>query len=385
MTKICRESQLQHLIALTLVDGIGPVTCRNLISFLGGAEEVLTEKRSKLEKIKGIGPVMSQKLSSVKNMRKAEEIIEYCLRHDVEILKCSDSKYPHELRAIHDAPLLLYKKGEMKFNEQPAIGIVGTRKPSEYGRKVAWKLGHFFAETGFSVVSGLAYGIDREAHLGAMAANGSTMAVLGHGIDRIYPGSHRRIADEMLERGGWVTEFFPGSKPEAGNFPARNRIIAGLSRALIVVEARKKGGALITARQAFDQDRLVYAVPGQLGNVASVGCNQLIRDQIAKLLYSPEEVLSDLEIELNYGRWKTDQAVLEKPVSGVEGVERGQVVRGGGPSAKATEEMDVLMKGDGVNLLEGNVNESTLNESLASVLQRELEGAGNQRPGNSLY
>ena len=314
---------LRDLVALTLIDGIGPVTCRNLIELSGSASGILFEKESHLAKIKGIGPGISKKITSSETLRKADGIIEYCDRNGIRIHSCRDDSYPRMLKTIHSAPLLLYQKGNVDLNEKISVGIVGTRKPSEYGRQVACRLGEYFSEVGFCVVSGLAYGIDMCVHESVLKSGGSTLAVLGHGVDQIYPKAHSRAADKMLELGGWITEFIPGTKPEARNFPARNRIISGISRALIVVEAKSRGGALITARQAFEQDRNVYAVPGPLGAVTSEGCNLLIRDQVAKLLYSGEDVILDMDVRLNYNldnrtmihhdiRHKTDSSIQDK-------------------------------------------------------------------------
>jgi len=297
----------QYLLALSLTKGIGPVTVKNLIAYCGSPEAVFSASKGKLMRTPGLGNEIVGRLQSVVHLERAEKELNFCTKHNIEILTYLDDAYPQSLKYIHNAPLVLFKKGKINLNAQPAIAIVGTRKATDYGQWMAEKFAQFFAEKRINVVSGMAYGVDIAAHRAVLKKAGKTTAVLAHGLDTLYPGSHAQKAREMLEAGGWVTEYFTGTKPEAPHFPARNRIIAGMSRAVVVVEASEKGGALITARNAFEQNREVYAIPGRVGDRYSVGCNALIRDQVAKLVVDPQEVLEDLDIQWQHHDDQTEQ------------------------------------------------------------------------------
>lgn len=287
--------QTMYLIGLTKIANLGPKTCRNLIAFCGGAEEVFRTPKSRLLKIPGIGRKTANTVTEASTVSAAEAELEFASKHGIEVISYVDDGYPAVLKASEGAPLVIYKRGELCLNSRPSIAVVGTRRPSQQGREWARRFARFFSLKGFNVVSGLAYGIDSEAHDTAISAGGVTTAVLAHGLDMIYPRQHYGKASRILETGGaWVTEFPSGTNPDAYNFPARNRIISGLCHATLVVEARKKGGAQITARFAFEQDREVYAIPGAIDSETSIGCNRLIRDQVAKLVTEPEEMMQDL-------------------------------------------------------------------------------------------
>jgi DNA processing protein len=299
-----------HLLALALTKGLGPVSVRNMIAYCGSAGAVFDAPKGKLMRAPGIGEHAVQLVRQAETLRRAEQEIAYCERHGVEVLTYLDASYPQPLKYIHDAPLLLFKKGEIDLNAQPAVAIVGTRRATDYGREWAERFATFFAEQEMNVVSGLAYGIDIAAHRAVLRHGGITTAVLAHGLDTIYPGAHRRKAQEMLARGGLLTEYLTGTQPDAPHFPARNRIISGMCRAVVVIEAASSGGALITAKAAFEQNREVYALPGRVGDRFSEGCNHLIRDHVAKLVTSPEEVLADLDIQWQQHSDQTEQLAL---------------------------------------------------------------------------
>ncbi|MFK7970856.1 MAG: DNA-processing protein DprA [Bacteroidia bacterium] len=302
------------LLALSLVPKLGPVTARNLIAWCGGPREVFDAPRSKLLRIPGIGHKLVDNLNKKDLFIRADAILKQCEGLDITVTSYIAPSYPDMLKPLYDAPLVLYTRGKVAYHAQPAIAIVGTRKATDDGKALTAHFASYFAQRGINVVSGLAYGIDFQAHKAALKAGGISTAVLAHGLDMIYPGNHSQKAQELLERGGWISEYPPGSKIDPGNFPARNRIIAGLCRATVVIEAAEKGGALITGRFAFDQNREVYAVPGRLGDPFSKGCNALIRDQVAKLVVSPEEVLIDLGLDENpQTETKTQQLDLEFP------------------------------------------------------------------------
>ncbi len=299
------------LLALALTKGLGPVTVKNLISLCGSPQAVLTTPVGKLKRAPGVGDKVARLINESDGMVRAEAELHWCDSHGVEMISYLDHRYPHLLKYIHHAPLFLFKKGNVDLNAQPNIAIVGTRKASPYGRDLTEQFSTFFAEKGINVVSGLAYGIDIVAHKAAIQAGGITTCVLGHGLDMIYPSSHYARAKEMLDRGGWITEYLIGTQPDAPHFPARNRIVAGMCKAVVVIEAAESGGALITAKQAFESNREVFAIPGRIGDHHSTGCNKLISDQIAKLVTSPSEVLEELDIVWNA---IADQAPKVPPV-----------------------------------------------------------------------
>ena len=304
------NEQTLYLLALSLTKGLGPVSVKNLIAYCGSVKSVFSAPKGKLMRAPGIGEHAVSLVQTSQNLHRAEREMAYCEKHQITVLSYLDEGYPHALKYIHDAPLILFKKGKVALNAQPNIAIVGTRQATNYGKEHAEAFSSFFAERGINVVSGLAYGIDIAAHRAALNAGGITTAVLGHGLDTIYPVRHARRAREMEEKGGLLTEYLTGVGPEAPHFPARNRIVSGLCKAVIVIEAAQKGGALITAKTAFDQDRLVYALPGRVGDSHSVGCNQLIQRNIAKLISSPEEVLEDLDIQWQQHDDQTEQLEL---------------------------------------------------------------------------
>lgn len=292
---------LTYLIALSKIERIGPVLSRRLIDYFGDVKDIFASRPSTLEKIPKIGSHLAQAIRKASVLKSAEQELEFAAQNGVRVSSVYDDDYPWMLKNIHDAPLLLYQKGELKFNDGLNIAIVGTRKPSGYGRSVAEYIAKYLSGCGVNVVSGLAYGIDSEAHKAVLNSGGATTAVLGHGLGTIYPREHAWDAERIKENGALITEFHSQVGPEGRNFPLRNRIIAGLCQCTIVIEAGTKGGALITAKLAFEQDREVYAVPGDITRATSIGCNQLIRDQIASILTHPQDVLDNLAHMLDSG------------------------------------------------------------------------------------
>jgi DNA processing protein len=293
------EARNLYLLALSLTKGLGPVTVKNLIAYCGSAQAVFEMPKGKLLRVPGVGDQTAGLVRHSAHLHRAEEEAAFCTRNGVSIISYLDPEYPDALKYIPDAPLILFKKGAVSLNAQPAIAVVGTRQATDYGREQAERFAAFFAGRGLNVVSGLAYGIDIAAHRAALRAGGITTAVLGHGLDMIYPGRHAARAQEMLAQGGLLTEYLTGSQPDAAHFPARNRIVAGMCRAVVVIEAGESGGALITARRAFEQNREVYALPGRIGDPWSAGSNRLIRDHVARLVTDPQEILDDLQIQWN--------------------------------------------------------------------------------------
>jgi DNA processing protein len=284
------------LLALHFTPGVGNYIIRQLVSYCGSAEKVFKTPRGKLLKIPGIGTVTADTITNGKSFKHAEKELKKAEHDAVELILFTDKKYPSRLRQLSDAPSLLYVKGNIDFECAKTVGIVGTRKSTDYGKNCVEELVQGLVPHGALIISGLAYGIDIQAHKQSLKNGLSTIGVMGSGIDVIYPLSHSETAKKMLDTGGLVTENPFGTKPDAHNFPARNRIIAGLSDALVVVEAAEKGGALITAEIANSYNKDVFAFPGNIGQSYSEGCNNLIKSNKAHLISS----VKDLEYLMNW-------------------------------------------------------------------------------------
>ena len=296
-------------LALHFIDGIGPYLIKQLISYCGSAEQVFKTPKGKLVKIPGVGAKTSESLKSSSPHHQAEKEFSKAEKEDVQILFFTDKQFPSRLKVIEDAPSCIYLKGNINLQHPKTIGIVGTRQATSYGKELVEKIIKDLLPHQPLIISGLAYGIDIHAHKQAIKNNLPTLGVMGSGMDIIYPASHKETAKKMFDHGGLLTENRFGAKPDAHNFPARNRIIAGLSDALIVVEAAEKGGALITAEIANSYNKDVFAIPGNIGQTYSEGCNKLIRTNKANLLTS----VKDLEYIMN---WTTDQITTKhKPLT----------------------------------------------------------------------
>lgn len=278
------SEQLLYKIGLTLIPGVGDVVGKKLVAYCGGPEAVFKEKKKQLEKIPGIGAQTIQSIINHQVLQRAETEIEYATKKDISILFYLDKNYPKRLQHCADSPMVLYYKGTSDLNMQRVIGVVGTRNASEYGRLFCDHLAEELKNDDVLIVSGLAYGIDTYAHRAAVKNQIPTIGVLAHGLDRIYPYVNKNLADKMMLHGGLLTEFMSGTNPDRENFPRRNRIVAGMIDALVVVESAKKGGALITADIANSYNRDVLAVPGRIGDTFSEGCNYLIRTNRASLI-----------------------------------------------------------------------------------------------------
>jgi DNA processing protein len=290
---------LFHELALTLLPGIGPQLTRQLMSYGGAAKTVLTMPPGKLRRIPGVGAATVAILTGNAReaaFRKAEMDLRKAEKEGVEILFYTSKRFPSRLKQIADAPAILYYQGTADLNAPKIVALVGTRQATDYGREQTERIVRGLLPHQPLVVSGLAYGIDIMAHRAALQEGLDTVGVMATGLDIIYPAAHRKTAEKMREQGGLLTEFPFGTPPDRYNFPARNRIIAGLSDGTVVVEAAIKGGALITAELALSYDRDVLAVPGNLGSAASEGCNALIKSNKAALYQEP----LDLEQLLNW-------------------------------------------------------------------------------------
>jgi len=293
-----------------MVPAIGPVTARKLIEKIGSAREIFKEKRETLQKIQGIGPRMAQSFNTFDLLLQAEKELKFLKRHHISALYYQDPGYPERLKQCADAPILLYVRGNEGLNPSRSISVVGTRKASTYGKDLcrAIVLGLCSQLEDLVIVSGLAFGIDVMAHRAALEGGIPTVAVLGHGLSTIYPHAHRETARKIIQQGALVTDFHSGMGPERNNFLRRNRIIAGMADATLVVESAAAGGSLITANMANSYDRDVLAVPGRTVDQRSRGCNKLIRNQVAALVESAEDVLHHLN-------WDRNTIQEESPIS----------------------------------------------------------------------
>ncbi|MFD2145893.1 DNA-processing protein DprA [Mucilaginibacter antarcticus] len=275
---------LLHQIALTHLNKIGAGLGKVLVSHVGGAEAVFNASRGKLLSIPGIGEKTVRELNFEQALQKATAELKFVEKNNIDVLFYTDARYPKRLKNCVDSPLLLYSKGNADYNNRKVISIVGTRNATDYGRQLCEELIAEIKQYDILVVSGLAHGIDVIAHKECLKNNVATVGVFGHGLDRIYPAANRGTAEKMLQNGGWLTEYPSDTIPGRENFPQRNRVVAGMADATIVVEASIKGGALITAEIANSYNRDVFAFPGRIGDTYSEGCNFLIRNNKAALL-----------------------------------------------------------------------------------------------------
>jgi DNA processing protein len=286
------KSSLFYQIALTLIPGVGPVSARRLLTHVGSAEALFKEKRSNLLKIFGIGELTINAISNhLEYFKRAEQELLFIDEHKIGTYFIGDENYPYRLKQCADSPVLLYGLGNFDLDSKHIVSIVGTRMSTDYGKEMCRTLIEGLADIGVVIISGLAHGIDTLAHKYALEENLSTVGILGHGLDIIYPAANRALAQRMLANGGLLTEFMSNILPDRENFPMRNRIIAGLSDATIVIEAGSKGGALITADIANSYNRDVFAVPGRVSDNYSAGCNSLIKTNRAALVQKAEDVM----------------------------------------------------------------------------------------------
>lgn len=293
MDAVPYDSELLAEVRLSLVAGVGPRLRQNLLARFGSVSAVLRADRDELCRVDRIGPTLAAAIVSAPDDTHAANAMNEAAQHGIELLTLSDARYPRLLREIHDPPGVLYIRGTLAEGDQLAVAIVGTRHASRYGLKCAEELASALAQAGFTVVSGLARGIDAAAHRGALRGGGRTIAVLGGGLLEIYPPEHRDLAEEVAQQGCLISESPPRMKPLSGSFPQRNRVISGLSLGTVVVEAADQSGALITARHAGEQGREVFAVPGPIDSRLSRGCHRLIQDR-AKLVSSVDDIIEEL-------------------------------------------------------------------------------------------
>ncbi len=284
--------ELKYYIAIELIPGVGSVLAKRLIAYCGGAEAVFRSGQRHLQKIPGIGSSLSREIGTQQVLKQAEEELRFIEKYHIDALCYVDPRYPERLRQCEDGPVVLFSKGKVDFSRSKFLSVVGTRHATAYGTAVCEKIIGGLAERGHQVVivSGLAYGIDICAHRTALQHGLDTVAVMATGLHQIYPSSHTAVAKQITQQGACVSDFTSGAVLDRNNFLKRNRIIAGLSDATLVVESRAKGGALVTADIAGSYNRDVLACPGRAGDTASEGCNTLIRLNKAALVQNAEEV-----------------------------------------------------------------------------------------------
>ncbi len=300
------HSELLYQLALTLVPNIGDVHAKVLVQHFGDATAVFKAKQSLLEKLEGIGEVRAKSIKAFNDFHLAESELKFIEKYKIRPLFLTDEAYPKRLLNCYDSPTLLFYKGTADLNSSKIISIVGTRNNTDYGKAFTEGLVSDLAAQNIVIVSGLAFGIDAMAHKAAIKYGLPTIGVVGHGLNKIYPSQHAQLAKEMITAGGGIlTEFFHNIKPDKHNFPLRNRIVAGMSDATIVVETAVKGGSMITAKLADGYNRDVFAVPGRTTDKGSAGCNHLIKYNKAILLTDADELLDVLG-------WKEKKAKAKK-------------------------------------------------------------------------
>lgn len=296
----------KYWIWLSLIPNLGSKKIQELLRLYKNPETIYQLKEKELMQVKGLGEKTIKSLLDEKIRGCVAKHIDYMQKNNIDIISICDKEYPQTLKEIYDAPISLYCMGNAKILNQKAIGIVGCREASGYGKKAAKYFSYHLAQKGFNVISGLAKGIDSYAHIGAICGQtdrnlqkekeqevetcGKTIAVVGNGLDRVYPKENELLAKQILEKGGAILSEYPlGTKPEKMNFPARNRIISGMSKGILVVEAKEKSGTLITVDFALEQGRDVFVVPGNINSICSVGTNRLIK-QGAKMVTNYDEI-----------------------------------------------------------------------------------------------
>lgn len=293
------EEELRHRLALHFLPGIGPVLSRALISYCGSIENIFNIKKSHLEKIPGIGRERAALIQKKDLYEKAEKEILFMKKYGVKSLFYLDKEYPSRLKNCDDAPLMLFYKGTADLNSERMVAIVGTRFITAYGKDITNILIEELVKFKVVIISGLAYGVDVHAHKCAVHYNIPTIGVVAHGLDRIYPAEHKSTAEKMVLNGGIITEYPSSTNPDRENFPARNRIVAGMCDAIVVIESAVKGGALITAELGNDYNRDVFAIPGRTTDHFSKGCNQLIMKNKAMLFENADHIAEIMNWDIN--------------------------------------------------------------------------------------
>ena len=299
------QSNLLYQIALTLVPNIGDVRAKALIETFGNAEAIFKTPKKHLEAIDGIGTIAANSIKDFSDFKICEDEISFIEKNKITPLFIADEQYPQRLLNCYDSPTLLYYKGNADLNSLKIVSVVGTRNNSDYGKTVCENLIQNLSDQNVLVISGLAFGIDSIAHKAALKNKLKTVGVVAHGLDKIYPAQNKILAKEMLSHGGLLTDFMSGTNPDRQNFPRRNRIVAGICDALVVIESSKKGGSLITAELANSYNKDVFAIPGRVDDLRSEGCNYLIKNNKSLLITSADDLLHIMN-------WKDEPKKVKK-------------------------------------------------------------------------
>ena len=308
-------------IALNMIPGVGGSVFKRLVDSFGSPKAVLSASRKELGRIRGLTPLVCQAIEEYRDRVPIERELDLIQKHNVKVITIRDDSYPANLKAIYDPPQVLYVKGEILPGDSFSVSVVGTRTASAYGKMAAERLSKQLASRGITIVSGMAYGVDTAAHKGALEAGGRTIAIVGNGVDIVYPSGNVGLCEEIVKSGAVVSEFAMSSPPLRGNFPRRNRLISGIALGTLVVEAPERSGALLTADFALEQGREVFAVPGQIFSEVSKGTNNLIK-QGAKLIQSVDDIIDELPNRLGEkpgtedNTWKDEQ--IESQLAGDE-------------------------------------------------------------------
>lgn len=324
-----KEEELFAALRMQAIPNVGARIGRKLIQRYGSPSAVFKEGLRDLRKQRGVGPRICAEIASASHARKAEKELKYIQQHQINYWYFLDESYPRLLKHCTDGPVLLFYEGAVNWERGPVISIVGTREMSAYGRDACRRLVAGLQHLHPVLVSGMAYGVDICAHLAALEFGLQTVACLAHGLDRVYPAEHRKHYGKILRQGAAVTEFWSRTRPERENFIKRNRIIAGLAEATVVIESGTKGGSLITADMAMGYHRDVFALPGRISDERSSGCNALIRDQKAQLITSADELIRFMNWDDGAIKPKSVQTSLFHDLQGEEALLWSQLEQGG--------------------------------------------------------
>lgn len=359
--------ELLYQLALTLIPNIGPVQAKILLQHCN-AEEIFHAKKTFLEKIEGIGPVRAAAIVAFKDFSQAEEEIKFIEKYKIKPLFLTDTAYPKRLLNCYDSPTLLFYKGEADLNAPKIVAIIGTRSHTDYAKQVSEKLVKELTEQNITVVSGLAFGVDGIAHKASIKNGLPTIGVLAHGLDQIYPAEHAGLAKDMIKHnGGLLTEFRSKSKPDKHNFPTRNRIVAGMSDATIVIETGLKGGSMITAELANSYNKDVFAIPGKVTDLKSSGCNYLIKNNKAMLLTDAAELIQVMQWE---DKAKSKKEKRSQRELFIEMTSEEKIV------------VDILKEKETVHIDEINGKSGLSSSAVAgAMLNLELQGVISSKPG----
>ena len=359
------HSELFYQLALTLIPNIGDVQAKILVQHFGNAQSIFKAKTSELERLDGIGTIRANSIKTFDDFHLAEHEEKFIAKQEIKPLFLTDIQYPKRLLNCCDSPTLLFYKGEADLNASKMIAIVGTRSNTDYGKQFTEKLVKDLADQNIMIVSGLAFGIDAIAHRAALKNKLTTVGVVGHGLDKVYPAQHASLAKEMIEEnGGVLSEFFSGTLPDKHNFPLRNRIVAGMTDATLVIESSIKGGSMITAKLADGYNRDVFAIPGRTTDKVSVGCNHLIK-------YNKAILLTDADGLLEVMGWKDKKAKPKK--------QRELFIE---LSVDEQTIINLLQTKEQVHIDEINFNSGVNTSAVAAaILNLELQGIVQSQPG----